>query len=114
MLNGMTVHLRLYQNGYVRFDGMLDVAVQIPETEWQMLLDVLENKTAAQRVQVPDPDEVQLEKCLSDPELGGFIPNWSPDGLELNMQLFPIKLTVKPVRKLAQDRLCSIMTTRKN
>ena len=29
MLNGMTVHLRLYQNGYVRFDGMLDVAVQI-------------------------------------------------------------------------------------
>ena len=84
MQNGMTVHLRLYQNGYVRFDGMLDVAVQIPETEWQMLLDVLENKTAAQRVQVPDPDEVQLEKCLSDPELGGFIPNWSPDGLELN------------------------------
>lgn len=59
MQDGMTVHLRLYQNGYVRFDGIMDVAVKIPETEWMALLDILENKTGAQKVDVADPAAVQ-------------------------------------------------------
>lgn len=82
--DGLTVHLRLYQNGYVRFDGIMDVAVKIPETEWMALLDILENKTDAQKVEVADPADVQLENCLADPELGGFIPQWIPEEMQLN------------------------------
>ncbi len=82
--DGLTVHLRLYQNGYVRFDGIMDVAVKIPEAEWMALLDILENKTDAQKVEVADPADVQLENCLADPELGGFIPQWIPEEMQLN------------------------------
>ena len=82
--DGLTVHLRLYQNGYVRFDGIMDVAVKIPETEWMALLYILENKTDAQKVEVADPADVQLENCLADPELGGFIPQWIPEEMQLN------------------------------
>lgn len=84
MQDGMIVHLRLYQNGYVCFDGMLDVAVQIPEKEWTALLYILENKTDAQKVEVADPADVQLKNCLADPELGGFIPRWIPEEMQLN------------------------------
>ncbi len=83
MKDGLRVHLRLYQNGYVRFDGIMDAAVQIPDKEWTALLDILENKTGAQKVDVADPAAVQYEKCLSDPELGGFVPRWEPDGMQL-------------------------------
>lgn len=59
MQDGMIVHLRLYQNGYVCFDGMLDVAVQIPEKEWTALLDILENKTGADKIKTADSVPVQ-------------------------------------------------------
>lgn len=42
MNNGMTVHLRLYEDGYVRFQGMLDVCVQIPEEEYAPFLRLLD------------------------------------------------------------------------
>lgn len=42
MNNGMTVHLRLYEDGYVRFQGMLDVCVQVPEEEYAPFLRLLD------------------------------------------------------------------------
>lgn len=42
MDNGMTVHLRLYEGGYVRYQGILDVCVQLPQGEYDALLAALE------------------------------------------------------------------------
>lgn len=44
MDNGMTVHLRLYEGGYVRYAGIMDVCVQVPPEEYDVLLTALENR----------------------------------------------------------------------
>lgn len=40
MNNGTTVHLRLYENGYVRFQGLLDVCVQVSEETYTSLVEL--------------------------------------------------------------------------
>ena len=45
MKDGTTVHLRLHENGYVRFDGMWTLCVQVPEENFKALLDLLDNNT---------------------------------------------------------------------
>ncbi len=50
MTDGTSVHLRLYENGYVRFQGLLKVCVQVPEDAFTPLVDLMENHTGAQRV----------------------------------------------------------------
>ena len=47
MENGTTVHLRLHENGYVRFDGLLTVCVQVPEEDYGALLDLLDNRAGS-------------------------------------------------------------------
>ena len=42
MNNGTTIHLRLYENGYVRFQGLLDVCVQVPEDDFNSLINLLD------------------------------------------------------------------------
>jgi len=39
--NGTTVHLRLYENGYVRFQGLLDVCVQVSGETYYSLAGLL-------------------------------------------------------------------------
>lgn len=41
MNNGMTVHLRLYEDGYVRYEGIMGVCVQLPQEEYDDLLALL-------------------------------------------------------------------------
>ncbi len=41
MNNGTTVHLRLYENGYVRFEGLLSVCVQVPPDAFRAFLENL-------------------------------------------------------------------------
>ena len=43
MKNGMTVHLRLYENGYVSFDGILALCIQVPQENYNALLNMLDN-----------------------------------------------------------------------
>lgn len=43
MKNGTIVHLRLLENGYVRFDGMMALCLQVPEEQYSALLDLLVN-----------------------------------------------------------------------
>ena len=40
--DGVTVHLRLSEGGYVRFEGLLSACVQVEETVWNDLMTVLE------------------------------------------------------------------------
>ncbi len=50
MEDGTTVHLRLHENGYVRFQGMLKVCVQVSEESFNKLLELLDNHTDATAV----------------------------------------------------------------
>lgn len=47
MKNGTTVHLRLHENGYVRFNGMWALCVQVPEESYSALLNLLEGHIAS-------------------------------------------------------------------
>ncbi len=44
MNNGMTIHLRLYEGGYVRFQGLLPVCVQVDAQVFEAFTDILETK----------------------------------------------------------------------
>ena len=80
LVNGMTVHLRLYENGYVRFQGLLSVCVQLPGDSFSALTDLLENQNGTEWVSVPDRGEIMLEKCRNDPELGKYLPTFEVPG----------------------------------
>ncbi|MBE6724053.1 MAG: hypothetical protein E7576_02480 [Ruminococcaceae bacterium] len=80
MKNGMTTHLRLYEHGYVRFQGLLSVCVQLPEESFSALTDALKNQNGTEEVSVPNRTEIMLEKCRNDPELGGYLPTFEVPG----------------------------------
>ena len=42
MDNGTVIHLRLYENGYVRFQGMLDICVQLPSEDYDAFIELLD------------------------------------------------------------------------
>lgn len=44
MKDGTTVHLRLHENGYVRFNGMWSICVQVPEDIYSALLELLDSR----------------------------------------------------------------------
>ena len=50
MEDGTTIHLRLHENGYVRFQGMLKLCVQVSEESFNKLLELLDNHTDATAV----------------------------------------------------------------
>ena len=52
MENGTTVHLRLSENGYVRFQGMWDLCVQVPEESCRALLGLLDSRADSVAVEV--------------------------------------------------------------
>lgn len=41
MENGMTVHLRLFEGGYVSFQGLSDVCVQVPAAQFGAMVTLL-------------------------------------------------------------------------
>lgn len=76
MNNGTTVHLRLYENGYVRFQGLMDVCVQVPQDRFSTLIGLLDGRIDAEAVSVPNRTEAKLERCKNDPELGTYFPTY--------------------------------------
>ncbi len=78
MQNGTTVHLWLLQDGYVIYQGMMDICVQVKSENYTKLLEVLENHTGAVRV-TNQPAGKTLEDCRNDPELGKYLPSYTPD-----------------------------------
>ena len=78
--NGMTTHLRLYEHGYVRFQGLPSVCVQLPEESFGAMIDVLKKQNGTEWVSVPDRTEIMLEKCRNDPQLGGYLPTFEMPG----------------------------------
>lgn len=79
MNNGMTIHLRLYEGGYVHFDGIRDVCVQVQDESINRLLDLFSNEEAA--IPVVQQDKFPtLEDCLNDESFGAYVPSYVPEG----------------------------------
>lgn len=83
MENGMTVHLRLHENGYVRFQGILDLCVQVPEKSYSALLELLDNRADSTAVEMPEATGPTLEDCRNDAELGRYVPTYTPEDIYL-------------------------------
>ena len=77
MKDGTTAHLRLHENGYVRFDGIRDVCVQVPEESYGALLDLLDSRADSTAMEV-EPAGPTLEDCRNDAELGRYVPAYAP------------------------------------
>lgn len=83
MMNGTTIHLRLYENGYVRFQGLLDVCVQVPEESFNVLVDLMRNNTDSELIAFTNQTEKRFEVCKNNPELGMYIPTYEVPESEL-------------------------------
>ena len=82
MQNGTTVHLRLWKDGYVLYQGLLGVCVQVQEKSYNNLLEVLENHTGAAPVDFHSIGKT-VEDCVNDPELGKYVPSYTPDNMKV-------------------------------
>ena len=80
MDNGIPIHLRLLENGYVLFEGILEVCVQVPEKTYQALLDLLDSHTDAIELEPVGALGSPLADCLNDPDFGKYIPAYVPEG----------------------------------
>lgn len=84
MENGTTIHLRLHKNGYVRFQGMTDLCVQLPGERYGALLELLDNHIDSTAVEAAGDIGPTLEDCLNDAELGRYVPTYAPAGFCFN------------------------------
>ena len=78
--NGMPIHLRLHENGYVRFDGLMDLCVQVPEESYQALVNLLDNHTDAVAVET-EITGTTFEDCLANAEFGAYVPTYVPEDI---------------------------------
>lgn len=83
MKDGTTVHLRLHENGYVRFDGLWSVCVQVPEESYDALLALLDSHTDSVAVEGLGSIGPTLDDCLNDPSFGSYVPSYIPAGFDL-------------------------------
>lgn len=82
MQNGTTVHLRLWKDGYVLYQGLLGVCVQVQKESYSNLLEILESHTGAVPVDYHSGGKT-LEDCMNDPELGKYVPSYAPDNMKV-------------------------------
>ena len=81
--NGMNVKLRLFPDGYVYFDGIRSVLLKMESEAFERfvaLLDAGEAGIPAQRID----SSTTYDDCLSDATLGGYVPRFIPDGMQVS------------------------------
>lgn len=81
MDNGMSLELRLYENGYVRFQGLLDVCVQVPQDCFDSLVSLMDSREGTRAVTGSNDISNSLDRCKNNPELGMYIPSYEPEAL---------------------------------
>lgn len=82
MQDGTTVHLLLWKDGYVIYQGLWGAFVQLQKDSYNKLLEVLENRTGAVPVAYRSGEKT-AEDCVNDPELGRYVPTFAPDNMEV-------------------------------
>lgn len=83
MKDGTTIHLRLYENGYVRFQGMIAICVQVPAEYYDPLIALLEKRAGTPIESKEESTGITYEACVSNPELGSYVPAYIPENMEL-------------------------------
>lgn len=82
MQDGTTVHLLLWKDGYVIYQGLWGAFVQLQKDSYNKLLEVLENHTGAVPAE-PRSVEKTAEDCVNDPELGRYVPSYAPKNMKM-------------------------------
>lgn len=82
MQDGTTVHLLLWKDGYVIYQGLWGAYVQLQKDSYNKLLEVLENHTGAVPVAYRSREKT-AEDCVNDPELGKYVPSYTPDDMNV-------------------------------
>ena len=83
MNNGTRIHLRLHEKGYVRFQGLTDLCVKIPAECYENLLSVFAQKKGTPVTDIQEGMGTSYEDMLADPQLGRYLPTYSPDAFQL-------------------------------
>lgn len=83
MEDGTTVHLRLHENGYIRFQGVMDLCVQVSEETYGALLNLLDNRIDSTAVEVTGAVGPTFEDCRNNADLGRYVPTYTPEELYL-------------------------------
>lgn len=81
--NGITIHLSLHENGYVRFAGLWAICVQVPEANYNELLKLLDSRADSTAVE-DEPAGTTFEDCRNNAELGRYVPVYAPEDIWLS------------------------------
>lgn len=79
--NGLTIHLRLHKNGYVRFQGLTELCVQVSEETFYALQNLLDNYIDATAVEGTEHIGTTVEDCLNNAEFGKYVPTYTPEDI---------------------------------
>lgn len=82
MQDGTTVHILLWKDGYVIYQGLWGAFVQLQKDSYNKLLEVLENHTGAVPVAYRSVEKT-AEDCVNDPELGRYVPSYAPKNMKM-------------------------------
>lgn len=82
MQDGTTVHILLWKDGYVIYQGLWGAFVQLQKDSYNKLLEVLENHTGAVPVAYRSGEKT-AEDCVNDPELGKYVPSYAPKNMKV-------------------------------
>lgn len=83
MNNGTKIHLRLHENGYVRFQGLTDLCVKVPAGCYDKLLDTFTRNKGTPATDIQEGMETSYEDMLADPQLGKYLPIYIPKEFQL-------------------------------
>jgi len=83
MNNGTKIHLRLHENGYVRFQGLTDLCVKVPADCYDKLLDTFARNKGTPVTDMQEGMETSYEDMLADPQLGKYLPIYIPEEFQL-------------------------------
>ena len=81
--NGMNVKLRLFPDGYVFFNGIGSVFLKMDTEACERFIALLDNGEAGIPAKKMDVS-VTYDDCLSDATLGGYVPRFIPDGMQVS------------------------------
>ena len=83
MDDGTEVQLRLLDGGYVFYQGILDACVQIPEDVMEDVIALIGEGEKVPEEELPKESYRRtVEECRQAPELGGYVPKYSPEGAQ--------------------------------
>ena len=109
MEDGTTVSLRLYENEYVCLEQMWEVCLQVPEESYQALLHALDSRADSTAVEPPQILPT-LEDCRNDPELGSYVPAYTPDHFTVESTGIDYRLDEETAKVLGMEKIRVVYT----